>query len=127
MVGEWAFVKEHPMMETPMRIKPEHFLRSLCEFREIPLNPATLLKSGFVSHVEDYYIFEITAGNGYTTIMLHDHLDGIWDINAVTADRFNEEKKFVSEFGVFLKVNRLQRIVKELDLNLEIEYEKDLD
>lgn len=122
MVGEWAFVKEYPMAEAAMRIKPEHFVRSLCEFREIPLNPATLLKSGFVSLVDDCYSLEIVTGDGYTTITLCDQHDGVWDITALTANKSNEEVITVIENNVFLKVNRLQRIFKELGLNLKIEY-----
>jgi len=122
MVGEWAFVKDHPMAETAMRIKPEHFVRSLCEFREIPLNPQTLLKSGFASLVEDCYSLEIVAGDGYTTITLCDQHDGVWDITALTANKSNEEVITVIENNVFLKVNHLQRIAKQLGLNMEIEY-----
>ena len=122
MVGEWAFVKDHPMAETAMRIKPEHFVRSLCEFREIPLNPATLLKSGFVSHVKDCYSLEIVAGDGYTAITLCDQHDGVWDITAISSNKLNGEIITVIENNVFLKVSHLQRIVKQLGLNMEIEY-----
>lgn len=123
MVGEWAFVKEHPMTETPMRIKPEHFVRSLCEFREIPLNPETLLKNGFVSFAKDCYSLEIVAGDGYTSITLCDLYDGVWDINAITSNKLSGEVITVIENNVFLKVNHLQRIVKQLGLSKEIEYE----
>lgn len=127
MVGEWAFVKDHPMAEMAMRIKPEYFLRSLCEFREIPLNHATLLNSGFVYNGDYTYVYEIVAGNGHTRVTLVDRLNGQWDIEAETLDKFSEMKKSICEYNVFLKVNQLQRIFKELELIKEIEYEKDLD
>lgn len=125
MVGEWAFVKDHSMSEIPMRITPEHYVMPLCEFREIPLNPQTLLKSGFASFAEDCYSLEIVAGDGYTSITLCDLYDGVWDINAITANKLNGEVITVIENNVFLKVNHLQRIAKQLGLNMEIEYVED--
>ena len=123
MVGDWAYVKDHPMAETPMHIKPEHFVRSLCEFREIPLNVNTLIKSGFKETETDTYIYEVVAGDGHTTIKLYNRLDGIWDIEAETLGKFTEIKKSIVEYGVFLKVNQLQRIFRELEHNDIIEYE----
>lgn len=125
MVGEWAFVKDPPMAEMPMRITPEHYVRPLCEFREIPINPQTLLKSGFVSLVDDCYSLEIVAGDGYTTITLCDQHDGVWDITAISSNKLNGEIITVIENNVFLKVSHLQRIVKQLGLNMEIEYVED--
>ena len=42
MVGDWVYIKDHPIKSQPQKVKPEHFVRSLVEFEPIPLTPEIL-------------------------------------------------------------------------------------
>jgi len=60
MVGDWVYIKDYPMIKSPQRIRPEHFVRSLVDFEPIPLTSDILEKNGFVSnkHVYPYPYYE---------------------------------------------------------------------
>lgn len=51
MVGDWVYIKDHPIKSQPQKVKPEHFVRSLVEFEPIPLTKEILEKNGWS---EDY-------------------------------------------------------------------------
>lgn len=66
MIGDWVYIKDYPMIKSPQRIRPEHFVRSLVDFEPIPLTPEILEKNGFMkqedgcfryfkSYDENYY------------------------------------------------------------------------
>lgn len=47
MVGDWVYTKDYPMIKSPQRIRPEHFVRSLVDFEPILLTKEILEKNGF--------------------------------------------------------------------------------
>lgn len=47
MIGDWVYIKDHPIKSQPQKVKPEHFVRSLVEFEPIPLTLEILEKNGF--------------------------------------------------------------------------------
>ena len=46
MVGDWLYIKDHPMRKEAKQVVPEHFVRSLVEFEPILLT-VDILKKNF--------------------------------------------------------------------------------
>lgn len=44
MIGDWVYIKEHPMKQEAKKVTGNHFVRSLCEFEPISLT-AEILKA----------------------------------------------------------------------------------
>lgn len=57
MIGDWAYIKDYPIIARAMQVKKEHFVRSLVEFEPIPLTTEILDKNGFgfVDTSNEYY------------------------------------------------------------------------
>lgn len=49
-IGDWVMCKDFPMTSLPMRIKKEHFLRSLVEFEPIEFTIEMAIKIGYIPH-----------------------------------------------------------------------------
>ena len=58
MVGDWAYIKEDPMKYELKQVKPEHFVRSLCWFKPVPITDDILEKNGFVYTKQKRWISE---------------------------------------------------------------------
>ena len=65
MVGDWVYIKYYPMTAQPMQVKKDHFVRSLVEFKPIPLTPEILEKNGFVQDTN--YSFRLFSPKVYKT------------------------------------------------------------
>ena len=52
MVGDWVMVKQYPSISLPKQMTNELFVRSLCEFRPIPLTKEFIIANGFTSNKE---------------------------------------------------------------------------
>lgn len=48
MIGDWAYIKDYPIIARAMQVKKEHFVRSLVEFEPIPLTTEILDKNSFL-------------------------------------------------------------------------------
>ena len=48
MIGDWVYIKDHPIKSQPQKVKPEHLVRSLVEFESIPLTKEILEKNGWI-------------------------------------------------------------------------------
>ena len=55
MIGDWVYIKDHPIKSLPKKVKSEHFVRSLVEFEPIPLTAEILEKNGFASVGQEVY------------------------------------------------------------------------
>ena len=48
MIGDWVYVKDYPMNPEAKQVTANHFVRSLCEFKPIPLTEEILKANGFI-------------------------------------------------------------------------------
>lgn len=65
MVGDWVYIKEYPLDYEIKQVKPEHFVRSLCWFKAIPLTPEILKKNGLSKNGVDLALFDRNGGQDY--------------------------------------------------------------
>lgn len=67
MIGDWAYIKDYPMMRYAERMTANHFVRSLCEFEPIPITEEMLKANGFRCVNENSaYTLMVMSDDGYT-------------------------------------------------------------
>ena len=100
MIGDWVICKDYPMSPTVTKVTKEHFNRSLCELKPIPLTE-DIIKKNF-NYVERDF--------GSST-----YSNGVFYINCYGKD-------VVKIHGIKFKyVHELQHYLKLLHSNIEIE------
>lgn len=119
MIGDWAYIKDYPIIARAMQVKKEHFVRSLVEFEPIPLTPEILEKNGFydrsggskcnyVIHTNEYQISYYPKINRFSI-----YKKGI--------DPFYDKDKFCCGFKNIVKyVHELQHALKQCRIEMEI-------
>lgn len=94
MIGDWVICKDYPMIPSLIKLKAEHFVRSLCEFEPIPLTAEILEKNGFV--VEPRYCYD-------EPLQYCEIVDGLW-INISGENYFEGKLEYVHELQHALRL-----------------------
>lgn len=116
MIGDWFLNK---ISGEPMQLKSPSEFNYEKAMKPIPLTPEILEKNGFVVEQEEYE-YLCSANDGYYRITLVDLQDGLWTLDILDYDKFNDVHKEVKFESTFLKVHELQQAMRLCGIVKEI-------